>query len=362
MPVTSDVAGTQQVAEMVGAHMSFLMNAWYVAAWAEELRPDAIVARRILDQPIALFRRSDGRPAAILDRCPHRFAPLSAGRIKDDAIACGYHGLAFDGDGRCVANPHGPVLRNAAITAWPVHDAHRATWIWMGDRERADPALIPDLSYLGDAPDTAFSAGQLLSGAGQYELFVDNVMDLSHTDFLHPTTLGGGAITSARQKIEETPDHIDVTWYSPDTPPSPLLRELFDDLPASTDFFQKVRWYAPSVMRLIAATVEAGQPEETALANINAHILTPETSSSTHYFFAATRNYRVDDHALNERIATTRARIFATEDKPMIESVQARMGDAEFWSLKPLLLSIDAASVRVRRRLKALIEREAAGR
>ena len=81
--------------------------------------------------------------------------------------------------------------------------------------------------------------------------------------------------------------------------------------------------------------------------------------SSSNSFSRRTRNFRQDDSDLNARIAATRATIFATEDKPMIERIQARMGDADFWSLKPLLLPIDRASVQVRRRLRSLIEDEA---
>ena len=230
----------------------------------------------------------------------------------------------------------------------------------MGDQQRADPALIPDLSYLSAAPDTAFSCGNIVA-KGNYEIFVDNIMDLSHTDYLHPDTLGGAGITDTKPKIVEADDYIDVTWFSADTRPSPLLAGLFPDLPAETDFWQRVRWFAPGVMRLTAATVAAGGSFEEALANLNAHILTPETATSSHYFFAATRNYGEGDAELNAKIAAAREHIFGTEDKPMIEMVQERMGDADFWSLKPLLLPIDSAAVRVRRRLAKLLEAEQSG-
>lgn len=338
--------------------MSYLRNVWYMAAWAHELGERAVLGRIILEVPLVVFRRSDGVLGALYDSCPHRFAPLSVGHVQDSAVVCRYHGLAFDSRGACALNPHGPVLRNMKVRAYPVHEAHRAIWIWMGDADRADPALIPDLSYLAAAPDSAFSCGNIVA-RGNYEVFVDNIMDLSHTDYLHPTTLGGAGITSTKPKIEETPDHLDVTWFTPNTRPSPLLAELFDDLPPETDFWQRVRWFAPGVMRLTAASVAAGAPESEALVNLNAHVLTPETMTSSHYFFAATRNYRMDDAVLNERIARVREHIFATEDKPMIEHVQNRMGDTEFWSMKPLLLAIDEAPVRVRRKLKKLIENEA---
>lgn len=339
--------------------MNYLRNTWYVAAWGHEIGPGQLLARKLLDTHVVLFRDDAGRPAALLDRCPHRFAPLSAGHVDQDIVVCGYHGLGFAGSGACARNPHGPVLRNMAVPSFATHEAHRAIWIWMGEQDRADPALIPDLSYLASAPDTAFSCGNIVA-KGNYEVFVDNIMDLSHTDYLHPTTLGGAGITGTRPTIVEAGDYVDVTWFAPNTRPSPLLAGLFPDLPATTDFWQRVRWFAPGVMRLTAATVAAGGAEDEALANVNAHIVTPETPTSSHYFFAATRNYGVDDAALNERIATAREHIFGTEDKPMIELVQARMGDADFWALKPLLLSIDSAAVRVRRHLAKLIEVEVA--
>jgi len=337
--------------------MNYLRNIWYVVAWADEITQDKVLARTVLETPLALFRRTDGSTAALLDRCPHRFAPLSMGCVKGDTVVCGYHGLGFDGTGACTLNPHGPIRRSMGIPAYRTHEVHGAVWIWMGDQERADPALIPNMSYLTDAPPTAFSKGYL-AARGNYEIFVDNIMDLSHADYLHPSTLGGAGVTGTKPDVVETEDHVDVTWFVPNQKPSPLLKKLYPDLPESTDTFQRVRWYAPGIMRLVAGSMAAGAPEEDALANFNAHILTPETSTSSHYFFAATRNFRVKDGELNAEIAAAREHIFGTEDKPMIEAIQNRMGDAEFWTLNPLLFSVDAAPVRVRRRLKQMIEAE----
>lgn len=337
----------------------YLKNTWYMAAWSSEIEEGKTLARKLLNTPIVLFRQADRSIAAVMDRCPHRFAPLSTGKLEDGKLICGYHGLGFDGSGACVSNPHGPPLRGLSIASWPTHESHHAVWIWFGDPAKADPGLIPDLSYLTEAPDTAFSAG-MLTGKGHYELFVDNLMDLSHTDYLHPTTLGGGAVTKVKPAVVEAEHHIEVTWRANNTPPSPLLRKLFPDLPEDTDFWQTVRWFAPGVMKLVAATGAAGGNAENALVNENAHIATPETDTSTHYFFAATRNFEVDNGDLNTLIAKKREEIFVTEDKPMLADVQDRMGDAEFWSLKPRMLPIDAAPVAVRRRLKMLIDAEAA--
>src|SRR5216684_6797167 len=77
----------------------FIRNAWYIAAWADELQEKPL-ARRICNDPIVLFRDPGGQPAALVDRCCHRSAPLSLGEVVAEGIQCGYHGLTFDGSGR----------------------------------------------------------------------------------------------------------------------------------------------------------------------------------------------------------------------------------------------------------------------
>lgn len=339
--------------------MTYLRNCWYLAAWADQV-PDEGLARTLLDEPVFLFRGADGSPRALFDRCPHRFAPFSKGTVANGVVTCIYHGLAFDGSGACVANPHGPVTRSLATRAYPVVEAHRAWWIWMGDPELADPGTIRDLAFLADAPDTAFNKGYLC-GSGHYQLFVDNILDLSHTDFLHPTTLGGGSITRTPAKVEQRDDGIiAVHWHSFNEVPIPLVAPRMPAGVDRVDAWTEVEWSAPGVLRLVNGAVPAGTPREAGGNVHNVHIFTPETRSTTHYFFASTRDFAVDDAALNEMTRQTRERIFSTEDEPMIAAQQERIGDRDFWSLKPALLKIDEGAVKVRRRMEALIAAEQA--
>ncbi|MCP5037947.1 MAG: Rieske 2Fe-2S domain-containing protein, partial [Rhodobacteraceae bacterium] len=84
--------------------MNYIKNAWYVAGWASEFNEEL---RRvvILEQPMVMFRASDGKVIALEDRCPHRLLPLSLGKRIDDTIQCGYHGMTFDCEGKCVRIP-----------------------------------------------------------------------------------------------------------------------------------------------------------------------------------------------------------------------------------------------------------------
>ncbi len=342
--------------------MTYLRNTWYMAAWSDEVSEATPLARTLLDVPVIIFRDATGEPHALFDRCPHRFAPLSVGHVDGSDIVCRYHGLAFGPDGACVRNPHGPVSRALSVAAYPVAEAHRALWIWMGDPAQAEPSAIRDLAFLAEAPDTAFNKGYL-NGSGHYQLFVDNILDLSHTDFLHPDTLGGGAITRTSAEVDERTDGtIAIAWRPMNEVPIPLLA---DRLPAGVkrvDSWTEVEWSAPGVMKLVNGFVPAGTARELGGNVFNVHILTPETATTTHYFFASTRDFRRDDAAYNEQLGEVRARIFATEDEPMIAAQQSRLGTADFWSLKPALLKIDRGAVTVRRRMDALIAAETRGR
>ncbi|WP_197277198.1 aromatic ring-hydroxylating dioxygenase subunit alpha [Sphingomonas profundi] len=338
--------------------MTYLCNCWYMAAWADEVPADGVLARRYLEEPVVLFRDGEGHARAVFDRCPHRFVPLSKGRIVDGAITCGYHGIAFDGEGRCVLNPHGPILKGMAVRHYPIVEAYRALWIWMGEPAAADPSSLRDLSYLSDAPETAFSKGYVC-GNGNYELFVDNILDLTHADFLHPTTLGGGSFTRTRAKVVETDDRLTIRWDALDEVPTPLQQSMRGLGPDDRlDTRTNVEWSAPAIMSLATATAPVGTPFDGTYPMINVHIMTPETARTTHYFFASSRTFAVDDAALNERFAEMRNWIFATEDKPMIDAQHDRMGGRDFWELDPILLRIDEGAVRVRRKLARMIAAE----
>lgn len=93
-----------------------IRDAWYIAAWADEFGQKPL-ARRICDEPVVLFRDQAGRAAALVDRCCHRAEPLSKGELVPAGIQCGYHGLVFDGSGRCVVRvrsyPNGPTSTTA---------------------------------------------------------------------------------------------------------------------------------------------------------------------------------------------------------------------------------------------------------
>ena len=98
----------------------YLKTAWYVAGWENHL-DGGLLARTICEEPIVFFRGDDGKIGALEDRCGHRSAPLSVGRLKGNEVECGYHGLRFDRTGQCTAIPPQELVPpSARVRSYPV--------------------------------------------------------------------------------------------------------------------------------------------------------------------------------------------------------------------------------------------------
>jgi len=328
--------------------MTFLCNCWYFAAWADELGEGTPLPRRIIGEAI-LFWRHGRALHAVADSCPHRLAPLHMGQIEGETIRCGYHGLEFSGaTGRCTLNPHGAITGALTIRAYPCVERHGIIWVWTGEAERADPTAIPDMGFIDRAAEHAFSKGYMHTAAN-HKLLEDNILDLSHADYLHPHTLGGGSITKTRAHVEERGDTVFVQWLSSGEPAIPIFRCEMPDPDMATDMWTEVLWHPDGVMLLRVGATPEGKPREDGVDTWNAHIMTPETEGTTHYFYCNSRTYRTDDAAFNAAMAAGLRQAFETEDKPMIEAQQRALGTTDLFDRKPALLSIDNGSTRARR-------------
>ncbi len=336
--------------------MRYLRNTWYAAAWSEDVAAGTMFARTIAEEPLVFFRDEAGRLIALQDRCPHRFAPLSLGVLEGTTVQCRYHGLRFDHAGNCVANPHGPIAKSHTVRSFPVVERHTLVWVWLGDPALADPGAIPDMAYQDTVPATAFNKGYL-HAAASHHLMVDNILDLTHADYMHPDSLGNGWITRARSRVEESGDTLFVEWLGFDEPPAPLY---IPEYPPGTltDAWLSVLWHPSGAMVLRSGMSLPGQRREDGLDTWNSHIMTPETATTTHYFHSSTRNYHVDDEAYNQAMYQGLRWAFEHQDRPMIEGQQKRIGDTDLMELGPALMTIDAAPVKARRILARLIAAE----
>jgi vanillate O-demethylase monooxygenase subunit len=356
-----EVRGSRQ--QMVSG--TYLRNAWYVAAWSDDLADGTLLARTILKEPIVLYRKQDGAVAALQDRCPHRFAPLSMGKIVNgDRVQCPYHGLEFDASGACVLNPHGTknIPSRARVAAYPVVEKHKAIWIWMGERA-PDHAKVPDFSVLDNVPELHATKRDKMMIKANYELIIDNLLDLSHTSYLHEGILGNAETVESDITVEREGDDVIISRHAGGVTAPGLFATQWPQRPDKVDKFTRMRWMAPSTMRLLTGICTPGAAPESGTGYHAIHMLTPETDRTTHYFFTAVRfNVKTTDEALNrqiqDKISTTRRFAFEEQDAPVIEAQQAII-DAATTPVDPVILAIDVGPVRYKRILQKMIEADA---
>lgn len=336
----------------------YLRNAWYMAGWSSEIG-DALLRRQMLGEPVMLLRKLDGSVVALADRCPHRFAPLSLGTREGDCVTCPYHGLTFDADGTCMRNPFSETLpKGARVCSYPVVERDGIAWLWPGREELADPAAIPDFSMLWVEGHGAPIGGQIPMNAN-YEFGTDNLMDLSHIEFVHKGSFAGrGVIFAGTHSVREEGRTLHSDWWMPDVAAPPHTIGHYDpDMPC--DHCLEMRWDPPASMYLqIGACPHSGERASGIIAH-QAHILTPETATTTHYFWATSRTGPPSEQG-DEVLRALMTEAFVTEDKPVIEAAYANLGGADFWDMKPVFLGIDAGGTRARRMLQKLIALEGA--
>jgi len=345
---------------------TFLRNAWYVAMWGEDLAIGELADRTILDEPIVIFRRSDNSVAAIADRCSHRFAPLHMGKVIGGGfLQCPYHGLEFDASGLCVRNPHGTgqIPRRADIKSYPAVEKHRAIWIWMGDRP-ADPMTIPDFSPLDTPDEMVVTKRDWIKVEANYELVMDNLLDLSHVSYLHDGILGNEDTIDSEITVEHHGDSVTVGRRSTNSAmPGLFAIQMPGEMPR-VDKWNTIRWTAPSCMLLKSGVCSPGTDPQGGTGYFGVHFLTPETAHTTRYHFTAVRwNVLTSGDELNqqirEKISVIRRFAFEKQDAPVIEAQQAVIDRADH-DLDPILLSIDVGPVRYKRILQSLIAQERA--
>jgi phenylpropionate dioxygenase-like ring-hydroxylating dioxygenase large terminal subunit len=339
----------------------YLMNAWYAGALSNEIPSDAFFHRKLLDTAVLFYRKADGAPVALHNRCPHRFAPLHLGKRVGDEVACHYHGLRFDCHGSCTHNPHGTqhIPKNAQVRSYPLLERHGFVWIWMGDAP-ADPALLPDFSPLDIGHPNALAHTYMFMQAN-YELITDNVMDLSHIDYVHGELITTrGQLSPQIPHVVETARSVSNRWEWSQTPALLIFADFLPNPKTAARHFFTITWTPPGNIQLsVGATQDDGPLDlEHTIGQYDLHTTTPETLDTTHYFFATRRNHCVEDAEYNRLKIAGMHDAFAKEDGPLIEAVHAGMGTNDFFSMNPVLLSNDAAPVKVRRMLKKMIDGE----
>ena len=342
----------------------FLRNAWYVAAWETEIG-DTPFARTILNEPVVLFRSGE-RIVALEDRCCHRSLPLSMGRVAGDRIQCGYHGLEFDATGACVNVPgQSKIPPGAEVRSYPVVQRYGWVWIWPGDPAKADEALLPDWWWC-ESPEWKTipgRGGEPLYLKANYMLVSDNLFDITHLTYVHSSSIGNDAIVDFPQKTERLGRRIRMTRLVPDRPPAPFWKKA-GGFEGNVDRWLITTSDMPCYIVNDAGTVKRGTgvkpgevSEDEGVEMKVMNLPTPETETSTHYFYAHARHFRIDSEEWDEVYRTQFTEVFL-EDERVLSAQQARkssMPDAH-----EIDINSDAPNIQARKLLDELIAAEQA--
>jgi vanillate O-demethylase monooxygenase subunit len=335
----------------------YLRNAWYVAAWDHEIQREPL-ARTLLDTPVVLWRTEDGTPVAFEDRCCHRQAPLSAGKIVGDRLQCGYHGLMFDRSGACVEVPsQTKVPPDARVKSYPMFERNHWVWIWMGDPEDADDTLIPD-TYWHDSSDWV-SIGDKFSVDCNYQLLIDIQLDNTHSRFVHPDTLGNAGSLRHSPKVIRHGEQIHNTREMRDSDP-PLIYTKSTGHNGNADVW--VAWtYTPragvitfdtGIAELNSGVFEGDRSK--AYQMFNTHGITPETDGRCHHFWVTARDFALDDETVSQTLAALRDTFL--EDVAMVEAQQRTM---DSFSVSPRIdVNADQPTIQARNLVAQMMEAE----
>ena len=337
----------------------FVKNVWYVAAFEPEF-DQPFIARRILNVPVIMFRTSTGLLSAMDDACPHRLMPLSRGKRVNDQIRCGYHGMCFSAEGECTHVPgQASIPSSARVKTYPLVPRHGFAWIWMGDEALADPELIPDVHW-NSSPGWAASRGYHHIDAN-FRLLNDNLLDLSHETYVHEDTIGNDeeeSIASYAANVTVQANCLTRAHREMPNIEAPPFFAMSLGGPTTINRWQSAINLVPSINLTIVGFHPLDTDRSEALIGHVLHLLTPETETRTHYFWAFVRNYKIEDHAMTESVQKAISATF-DQDKALLEIQQKQM-DERGAEVPVVAIKLDQAPIQARRLLEQRLKDEAA--
>jgi len=326
------------------ASVAKVTEAWYVVADAKALVAKKPLALTLLGTPLVLFRTHSGRPGALLDRCPHRNVPLSAGRVEGEHLVCGYHGWQFDREGACRDVPGlveakrddqpksgdgvgvSASERSRRALSFPAVESDGWIWVWpsLDVAPTTQPFRFPTLPGYTEAR-------RVVEAPGTLHATLENALDVPHTAFLH-----GGLFRTAKKRNKVTAvvrryaDRAECEYLG-EPRPSGLVGRILSPSGGMVVHFD--RFFLPSI-----AQVEYRIGDETHFMVTSA--CTPVSDFETRLFALVQFKSRLPGPLLKPLLEPIAHRIFA-QDRLMLglqTSTIKRFGGEQFESTELDLL------------------------
>jgi phenylpropionate dioxygenase-like ring-hydroxylating dioxygenase large terminal subunit len=358
--IVQDRAARSSAPAMADENTPLVRDAWYVACFSPDLVAGEPLARKIAGERVMLYRRADGTPVALKDRCAHRSYPLSKGQIDGDDVICGYHGLRYGPDGICTVVPSQETPpRNLGVAAFAVVEEAPLIWVWAGDRERARREPLPSLPWMRATSGWDLVTGYLFLKSSYIHMH-ENLLDLTHIGFLHGKSFGSAAYASAPFETIVEASAIVVKRTVEPTMLPPLYAEPLGmvDVPASRAVTST--FHSPGLSISGVRLSRLSEPLERRRYHHaeTAHLLTPIDANSMHYHFLMGRDFAVGDAATGEFLATSLRNVFL-EDQAALEAItDVRSDDPD--AAPDRSVASDKAGIAMRRLMLRLAAAEGA--
>jgi vanillate O-demethylase monooxygenase subunit len=251
---------------------------------------------------------------------------------------------------------------SATVPSFPVVQRFRYVWVWLGDPALADDSLIPDMHQM-DHSEWA-GDGLTIHAECNYQLIVDNLMDLTHEEFVHGSSIGQKELSESDFITTHDDKSVTVTRWMLNIDPPPFwkknINDKFPGYDGKVDRWQIIHFQAPSTICIDVGVAKAGTgaPEGDRSQGVNGFVMntiTPETPRTSHYFWSFQRNYCLDSQLITTQLRNGVHGVFG-EDEVMLKAQQSAIDanpDYEFYNL-----NIDAGGMWVRRLLEKMLVAE----
>lgn len=321
---------------------SALRNHWYAIARVSEVF-NSPLHRKLLGTDIVLWRGASGAVSAMPDRCPHREAKLSLGKVKSGCIECPYHGWQFAEDGKCVripsATPGIPVPPKAHLHPFETTEKFGLVWVCLGEPVAPLPAVAQDTNPLFRRLNTDLEVWRTSTTR-----LVDNFLDLTHFPFVHVDTFGRGQETAV-PKIELEPLDGGFFGYSYEV----VANNEASGTVASGQSVGRVHRRMTTGFTLpflCRSTIEY----DSGLEHILLLVSTPIDDTTSYFTFVVWRN---DDFSVPSDEVLVFDRAIGAEDKRMLETLD---GVLPLDQTSLVSVQADKCSIEWRRQLSALLD------
>jgi vanillate O-demethylase monooxygenase subunit len=320
------------------------------------------LCRWLLEQRVVLYRTEKGAPVALEDRCAHRWAPLSQGKVSGDEIVCPYHGFRYNAQGACTLVPtQAHVPARMRVRSYPVREHGSFIWIWLGDAAKADPTLLPDIPWFMD-PGYLQLRGYLDMRCN-YMLIQENVLDLTHVAHLHADTIQQPAWQAPPAEIQITERSVTFVQTFSQAPLAPTEATLLGV--AAGKRVNRISWgtFASPACHVSGGNVEIPEPGSNKPIHHHyrsMHCTTPISPGRCHYWWAIAQDFGHQLANLTEVLTPTLEAAFR-QDQTVLEAIQTTLNaDWRGDHMAEILVSADRAPVEARRILKRMLEAELA--